>query len=154
MGSQSGGDISGYGMEVEWQTIEALARTKAVDLWILLPLGQAINRLLTREGPPEKQWADRLTRCFGTEEWKEVFYRKESQPTLFGAEERLAKEANFEAIGDFFVRRLSAIFEKVAENPLPLRNSKNIPIYLLCFAAANPRGAPTAVKIASHILGR
>jgi three-Cys-motif partner protein len=28
-----------YGMQVEWSTIEALAATKAIDLWYLFPLG-------------------------------------------------------------------------------------------------------------------
>lgn len=28
-----------YGMQVEWATIEAIARTKAIDLWILFPFG-------------------------------------------------------------------------------------------------------------------
>lgn len=29
-----------YGMQVEWQTIEAIARTKGIDLWLLFPLGR------------------------------------------------------------------------------------------------------------------
>lgn len=33
-----------------------------------------------------------------------------------------------------------------------MRNSKNVPLYLLCFAAGNPRGGPIAVKIAQDIL--
>ncbi len=33
-----------------------------------------------------------------------------------------------------------------------LTNVRNNPIYLLCFAAGNPKGAPTALKIADHIL--
>jgi len=45
-------------------------------------------------------------------------------------------------------------FAGVAENPLLLRNSKNNPLYLLCFASGNPRGAKTAIKIAQDILKR
>jgi hypothetical protein len=40
----------------------------------------------------------------------------------------------------------------VAPNPLILNNSKRVLIYLLWFAAGNPKGAPTAVKIAKDIL--
>ncbi len=141
-----------YGMAVEWSTIEAIADTRAVDLWLLFPLGQAVNRLLTRSGLPSGAWAERLTRFFGTEEWKEAFYRPRQQLSLFDTEETLEKGVNLEGIGQYFVDRLSTIFVQVAENPLPLRNSRNVPIYLLCFAAANPKGAPTAVKIAQHIL--
>lgn len=143
-----------YGMEVNWATIEALAHTRAVDLWILFPLGQAINRVLTKNQPPEGGWADRLTTFFGTTAWKDAFYKRETQRTLFGDEEVIRKDASFEQIGGFFLQRLAAIFAQVAPNPLYLRNSKNVPIYLFCFAAANKRGAPTAVKIARDILGR
>jgi three-Cys-motif partner protein len=37
-----------YGMQVEWKTIEAIAATKAIDLWLLFPLGIGVNRLLTK----------------------------------------------------------------------------------------------------------
>jgi three-Cys-motif partner protein len=141
-------------MEVEWETIATLGNTQAVDLWILFPLGQAINRILTKSGPPTGGWADRLTTFFGTQDWKDAFYQQKTQMTLFGAEETIEKSANFEQIGNFFLKRLASVFSQVADNPLYLRNSKNVPIYLLCFAAANKRGAPTAVKIAKDILGR
>jgi hypothetical protein len=66
----------------------------------------------------------------------------------------ILKTASLEVIGVFFVRRLGEVFAGVAGNPLMLRNSRNVPIYLLCFAAGNPTGAPTAVKIAGYLLGR
>ena len=143
-----------YGMEVEWTTIETVARTKAIDLWLLFPLGQAVNRVLTRNRPPEGAWADRLTRFFGTNEWKDAFYRHSTQMTLFGEEEHIRKDTDFEQIGRFFLSRLESVFARVADNPLYLYNRKNIPIYLLCFAAGNKRGAPTAVRIAKDILGK
>src|SRR6266540_7285610 len=80
-------------------TLEALAATKAIDLWLLFPLGQAVNRVLTKDKPPEGGWADRLTRFFGTTEWKEAFYRRSTQMTLFGEEEQIKKDADFEQIG-------------------------------------------------------
>lgn len=146
-----------YGMQVDWATIETIAATKAIDLWLLFPLGAAVNRLLTRRRPPEGAQAERLTRMFGTEEWRDVFYRPDTREelTLFGEDSddpARAKSADFNAISDFFVSRLKGIFEKVSGNPLPLTNSKNVPLYLLCFAAANPIGAPTAVNIANYIL--
>jgi three-Cys-motif partner protein len=39
-----------YGMQVDWQTIEAVSQTKAIDLWLLFPLGIGVNRLLKRSG--------------------------------------------------------------------------------------------------------
>jgi three-Cys-motif partner protein len=141
-----------YGMQVEWNTIAAIAQTQAIDLWLLFPLGQAVNRVLKRNAPPDGGWADRLTTFFGTSTWREAFYRPRQQLSLFDDNGSLEKVANFDQIGAFFVERLASVFAQVAENPLPLLNSNNVPIYLLCFAAANPKGAPTAVKIAQHVL--
>ena len=39
-----------YGMQVKWETIQAIAKTQAIDLWILFPLGVAVNRLLKKDG--------------------------------------------------------------------------------------------------------
>jgi three-Cys-motif partner protein len=41
-----------YGMQVDWPLIETIARTEAIDLWLLFPLGVAVNRLLTKNEPP------------------------------------------------------------------------------------------------------
>ena len=143
-----------YGMEVKWSTVEAIAKTKAIDLWILFPLGSAVNRLLMKNHPPEGAWSDRLTSFFGTEDWMESFYKRKSYQTLFGSEEKIVKKADFKLIGKFFINRLETIFAEVALNPLPLMNSKNVPIFLLCFAAGNPKGAKIALRIAEHILGK
>ena len=64
------------------------------------------------------------------------------------------KLADFDLIGDYFVKRLKTVFAGVAENPLPLVNSRNSPLYLLCFASGNPKGAKTAIRIADDILKR
>lgn len=130
-----------YGMEVDWSLIEAIGKTQAIDLWILFPLGIAVNRLLTHNNLPPPEWERALTRIFGTEEWKEAFYSHRKEATLFGEQERYIKDADFDIIGKFFIDRLKTVFYRVAENPLPLRNSRSIPIYLLCFAAGNPKGA-------------
>lgn len=141
-----------YGMQLDWATIAAIATTKAIDVWVLFPLGMAVNRLLTKNEPPPQKWAEALTRFFGNEDWRQEFYPKKVERTLFGDEQTERKDASFERIGRFFLKRLNTVFTKVAPNPLILNNSKGVPIYLLCFAAGNPKGAPTAVKIAKDIL--
>jgi three-Cys-motif partner protein len=143
-----------YGMEVEWSTIRSIAETQSVDLWILFPLDVGVNRLLTKKHPPKDIWAKRLSLFFGTDSWKDEFYPRRTEPTLFGEKEVQQKEADWNKIEHYFIKRLKAIFVNVAINPLVLRNSKNVPIFLLCFAASNPYGtvAATAVRIAQHIL--
>ncbi len=141
-----------YGMQVDWATIEAIAATEAIDLWLLFPIGVAVNRLLTKKSLPPKPWADALTRIFGDDSWRQEFYTKKSERTLFGEKETERKEADFDRIGRYFLKRLQSVFAEVAPNPLVLKNSRGGPIYLLSFAAGNPRGARTAVKIATDIL--
>jgi three-Cys-motif partner protein len=139
-------------MEVNWSTIECIGKTGAVDLWLLFPLSAA-NRLLTRGGTPPDSWGDNLTRLFGTDEWKAAFYPTRTDQTLFGTEVSQLKQADFRTIGDFFVSRLKTSFTKVAEEPRVLFSSRNVPLFLFCFAAANPgRGGDIALRIAQHIL--
>jgi three-Cys-motif partner protein len=141
-----------YGMQVNWATIAEIASTKAIDLWMLFPIGVGVNRLLMNRTPPPKHWADALTRIFGEDGWREKFYKKSIQKSLFGDEVLEQKVADFSDIQEYFLDRLRTVFEKVAPNPLILANSKGVPLYLLCFAAGNAKGAPTAVKIAQEIL--
>lgn len=142
-----------FGMQVKWSTIEAIAKTKAIDLWILFPLGVAVNRMLTKNGQINETWKRRLDDIFGNDEWYDAFYRKTSHTTLFDAAiNQTQKAADFAVITDYYVRRLKTVFPHVAENPLPLCNSKNNPLFVLFFAAGNPKGGKIAVKIAQNIL--
>lgn len=141
-----------YGMQVEWTTIEAVAQTRAIDLWVLFPLGIGVNRLLTKSGDIPPSWRHRLDLLLGTDDWYDEFYKVETSPTLFGDDQERVVKASREAIGQYFNDRLESVFAGVAGKPGVLRNSVNNPLYLLCFAAANERGAPTALKIATHLL--
>lgn len=138
-----------YGMQVEWSTVQALGSTRGVDLWYLFPLGVA--RMLTRNGNIEESWRNRLTTLFGTPDWEERFYKTGVLSTLFGDEEATFRDATVENIQGYIKERLNTAFHSVADS-LILRNSKGSPLFALCFAAANERGAPLAMKIAKDIL--
>jgi three-Cys-motif partner protein len=138
------------GMQVEWRLLEALGRTKAVDLWLLVPIGMGVNRLLTQNELPPKEWQDRLTRFFGTDEWLQECYQASAQGSLFGDQPALAKVVDYERLAAYFVERLATVFPRVAPNPLTQRNSRNSPMFMLTFAAANA----TAIKIAHYLLQR
>ncbi len=141
-----------YGMQVDWSTMEAIASTKAIDTWILFPLGVAVNRLLTRNGNIPETWNARLDRMFGTNGWSEEFYRTSSTEGLFGEISSKRKTGNFESISRYYNGRLQGLFAGVADSPLRLCNSTGNPLFLFCFAAANPKGAPIAKRIAEHII--
>jgi three-Cys-motif partner protein len=141
-----------YGMQVEWETIEAIAGTEAIDLWLLFPLGVGVNRLLTRSGTIPEPWKRRLDVLLGTSAWHDDLYQVEATPTLFGGEEERTVKVSTETIGRYFNRRLGSIFAGCAPEPGVLRNSKNNPLYLLCFAVGNARGKDIALRIANHLL--
>lgn len=142
-----------FGMQVEWSTIETLAGTKGVDLWYLFPLGVGVMRLLKRSGPIDKKWRHRLDLIFGTDGWLSHFYPTRTTEDLFGKRELTVRDVTVERVRQFVNSRLSTCFVAVADG-LILKNSKGNPLYLLCFAASNEKGAPTALKIAGNILGR
>lgn len=141
-----------YGMQVEWETIAAVAKTKAIDLWLLFPLGIGVNRLVTRTGEIPESWQRRLDVLLGTTSWREDFYAVEQTPMLFGDPQERVVKASVATIGRYFNDRLKSVFAEVAEHPAVLRNSVGNPLYLFCFAAGNAKGAPIACKIASSLL--
>jgi len=141
-----------YGMQVEWTTIEAIAQTKAIDLWLLFPLGIGVNRLLPKSGDIPELWRRRLNLLLGTEDWYDEFYKVEAMPTLFGDDKERVVKATMETIGRYFTDRLKGIFAGVVEEPGVLRNAANNPLYLLCFAVGNERGKEIALRIANHLL--
>ena len=149
-----------FGLQVEWETIRAIAETEKIDCWLLIPLGVGLLRMLPHNNMISEQNQQILTRSFGTEEWKERFYQRSEALVLPFEEDEFRQDEYYRVhqsqIAQFIIERLRLVFpsEGVIKEPLVLRNSKNNPIYLFAFAAANPKGAPTAVKIAQYIIGK
>lgn len=145
-----------FGMQIEWSLLKQLAKTEAVDLWLLVPLGLGVNRMTPKDSLPPQEWAEKLTRFFGSEDWSSQFYRPRIQPDLFNESSPVEKNVNFQGLADYFVSRLNEVFPGVATNPLTQRNSRNSPMFLLCFATANPktRTIKAALDIAEHLLGK
>jgi three-Cys-motif partner protein len=141
-----------YGMQVEWKTIEAIAGTKAIDLWVLFPLGIGVNRLLKKSGDIPESWRQRLNILLGNDSWYEEFYTVKKTRTIFGTDQEYVIKASLETIGRYFNDRLGTIFPGVAKKPGVLRNSTNNPLYLLCFAVGNDRATSIALRIAEHLL--
>jgi three-Cys-motif partner protein len=141
-----------YGMEVEWTTIELIAHTQAIDLWLLFPIGMGVNRLLKNDGKIPIPHHRKLDMFFGRDDWFDEFYQLARQGSLFSEEDELEKRDDILAeIEQYFLECLESAFAMVAKNSLPFRNSKNSLMYLLCFAAGNPN-APKALQIAEDIL--
>lgn len=137
-----------FGMQINWESIECLKGTRS-DVWILVPTGVIVNRLLNKNG--ELKHISKLQSFFGIseEEIKSYFYRIENQSTLFGEMEIIEKINDpIQKISELYVQRLKTIWSHVTEQPLRLLNSRGIPIYHFVFASNNQ----SAVKIAKQII--
>jgi len=147
-----------YGVQVKWTTIEAIARTQAIDLWVLFPLG-GVNRMLTKDGDIPPEWRTKLNDLLGTTDWYDALYRpdgKPAPPSLFDSEaeersDRLIKQ-RVQVLADYFLARLQKVFPHVAAVPAILYNSKHSPLFMFCFAAGHPAGGKIALRIANHVL--
>jgi len=141
-----------YGMSVAWNTIEAIARTRAIDLWILFPFAIGANRMMPGDDLPDTAWAKILTNVFGSTDWIKRFYARTVDTDLFGAQHNsITKVAGMDEILEYFLERLRTAFPHVVQKPMILYNSNKTPMYALCFAAANLKGGKTALKIAAHL---
>lgn len=95
-----------FGMQVNWDSIETLKETRT-DLWILIPTGVIVNRLLDRKG--ELTHIDKLTSFFGKDEdfLRKYFYSKRQEITLFGEEEIIEKvKKPIERITELYIEQL------------------------------------------------
>lgn len=137
-----------FGMQIKWNSIKQLKDTRS-DIWILVPSGVAINRLLDRK--QQLKYGNKLEEFFGLsiEEIKDIFYRDKKEETLFGSVEDIQKITNpILKIMEIYIRQLKSIWNYVTESPLILKNSRNTPIFHFLFASNNK----TALKIASEIV--
>lgn len=141
--------IDPYGMTVNWSSIEAL-RDLGIDLWILVPTGLGVNRLLKNNGDIEEGWLKKLELFLGVprEDIKNHFYKETSSFTLFGEEKKISKEDNvIEKIGRLYTERLKTVFSAVSES-FVMRNSNNSIMYHFMMATNNP----AALTIANDVV--
>lgn len=142
-----------FGMQINWESIEAL-KGLPVDLWILVPTGVIINRLLEKKVEKDKGLAhsEKLMTFFGMSEddIKTFFYTEKKEQTLFGDDDIVITKAedSIRKIAQLYVKRLHNVLPYVTEEPLVLYNTHNVPIYHLVFAAQKK----TAMKIAQEII--
>jgi three-Cys-motif partner protein len=141
-----------FATQVSWQTVEAIAKTQAIDVWILFPL-MAVNRLLAKDA--SKAFRNRLDTIFGTSEWFQRFYSTERAEDIFGQPLNvIRKMCNPTSIGAFYEERLRTVFAGVASEKCVWDNSRDAPLFQFFFAAANPVGARVAVPMAEDIIRR
>lgn len=139
--------IDPCGMQLEWRSIESL-RALPIDLWVLVPTGMGVNRLLGIDGNISDSWSERLERFLGMsrDEIKKYFYKEFD--TLFPDIREIEKERNaIDRSAKLYQKKLREVFEFVSK-PHELKNSTNSIMYHLFLASNNE----TAVKIGNDIV--
>lgn len=141
--------IDPYGMSVNWESIEAL-KGLGIDLWILVPTGMGINRLLKKDGKISDAWLIKLEKFLGLKKnyILDHFYKETTTLTLFGEETSIEKEQNAIAkSGALYQERLKTVFKFVSES-FVMKNSTNSIMYHFMMATNNA----TALKIANDVI--
>jgi three-Cys-motif partner protein len=143
-----------FGMQVSFDTMRAIAKTGAIDVWVLFAHGLGVNRLLPRHGRIQSGSRAKLNAIFGTDEWESRFYQQTGQLSLVLGDPETQKVATLDEIAGFYKERLASEFAYVHPKSITLVNSKNSPMFSLCFAMANqsPKAVALASRFATHLL--
>lgn len=132
-----------YALQVKWQSLGEIAKTKIFDVWYLFPL-MALNRLLRRDKKISESHRSIINNVLGTDDWEKEIYRLSPQLTFWGEE---YEKKSIEAMKQYILKRLQSVFPFVSPHALTLRSERtNTPLFLLCFATSNP--SPAAIKLA------
>lgn len=141
--------VDPYGMAVNWNSIENL-KGLDIDLWILVPTGIGVNRLLKKTGEISDAWLLRLEKFLGLDAStiKNHFYKTKTELTLFGDSIKIEKESDaVDKAALLYRSRLNEVFKFVSE-PFVMRNSSNSIMYHFMMATNNN----TALKIANDVI--
>lgn len=143
--------IDPCGMQLKWESIECL-KGLSIDMWILVPLGMGVNRLLKKDGNISDSWMKKLQEFLGLTslEIKDEFYEDQPVLPLFGKETKeVKKEKTIEIAGELYRKRLKNVFKYVSK-PFLLENKKHNIMYHFLLGSNNR----TAVKIANDIINK
>ncbi|XZF15953.1 three-Cys-motif partner protein TcmP [Chitinophagaceae bacterium MMS25-I14] len=135
------------GMQVEWNSIANL-KGLSIDMWILVPTGLGVNRLLKKDGRISDAWLEKLEKFLGLSrtDIENHFYKKKA--TLFEDVTLIEKEKDaVEKSAKLYQNRLKEVFAHVS-NPYELKNSSNSIMYHLYLTSNIKAGE----KIASDIV--
>lgn len=145
-----------YGMEVEWATLEAVAATKAIDVWFLFPLAGLFRQATRRLTDIDSHKRAALTRMFGSDRWEEELYPREAvvaQHDMFGGTADRERSEDVAGLERYVRGRLETIFPKVLKPmALPADSKPQRFSLFLCISNPEPKAIGLATRIGNHIL--
>ncbi|MDI6854815.1 MAG: three-Cys-motif partner protein TcmP [Deltaproteobacteria bacterium] len=132
-----------YGLHYTWEVVSTAGKMRSIELFLNFPVA-AMNRTVLLRDPSvaDQREIQRMTAFWGDDSWREAAYT--TKRSLFGDLEKLENPAMAEA----YRRRLQDVagFNYVSE-PLPMRNSKNAPLYYLILASQKPAASAIITDI-------
>lgn len=157
-----------FGMSVHWDTLKVIASSKKVDVWFLFSLSGLYRQATVN---PEKITEDKriaITRCLGTDEWRNVFYGKPPIPPppptdndffpdhIIAEHEKKhssKKEKRLSSPTDmlsWIAKRMEEIFSYVHPPRILYQEGNNTPIFALFFMMSNDSGP--AIGLAKRLV--
>jgi three-Cys-motif partner protein len=128
---------------LDWATIEAAGKTKAIDLLLHFPTMTMNRGALHRDGDVAPDEADALTRFWGDESWYDAAYPK--RPGLFEEMREKATDLDFARA---FCQRLRTVGGFLdTSRPIPMLNSKGATLYYLIFALPHASAVRAAKSV-------
>ena len=142
-----------YAMQLAWDCLNKISNTETFDVWYLFPF-MATNRNLYRNGVIPLPNKLRLNLLLGTDDWEDKIYYDSPQLSLFS--ERNVEKVDLGKIKDYILSRLRYTFAAVSDKAVLLKNARQSPVFMLCFATSNPspRAIDLSLKAADYILSR
>lgn len=143
-----------YGNEVEWGTLENIARSTKLDVWYLFPLAGIFRNAPINKGKLTADKSASISKILGTTDWEKAFYSapEQDQTSLFSMpEQSLQRTLNVDGIEAFVKTRLETVFHLVL-GPKRLLGPRKAPLFSLFFAMSNKSEKATA--LARRILRR
>ena len=136
-----------YGPQLEWETVEALAKTKTMEVLINFPAHMALNRLLCVERKDRREeWENAVSRVMGGDDWKQVVYPQSK--SLFGDDLECKIDDTPTVLMKLYMSRLRTVFGHVAP-PSLIRGTGGRPLYHLIWAGHHKKG----LEGARYVLG-
>ena len=101
-----------YGMQIGWTTVEAIARTRAIDCWYFFPLMGLYRQAANLAPSIDARKRAQLNWVLGTPEWERAWYSTPHGPVdLLGDPAEAVRIADVAAIERFVKARLENVFE-------------------------------------------
>lgn len=144
-----------YGMEADWETVEAIAKTKSIDFWYLFPLMGFYRNLPINKDSQDERMEKNLFRILGTNEWKNFYTEPQTYNLdLFDESNKPSaeRESGWEHLVPFTKLRLESVFPAVSD-PLLLPQI-GPPQFALFFAVSNDseKAIKPGMRAANYIL--